>query len=814
MVDTLWQDIRFGVRMLIKNRTVTFAAVFALAVGIGANTAIFGVVNSVLLRPLPYKDSDQIMSLWTTAALRGLDRLPLSDAEYVEFRDQSQSLEHVSAYVSGALNLTGIEEPVRVGVTEASYGLFAALGVQPQLGRTFSAEEDLPGREPVVVLSHRLWQRHYGSDPNIVGKSIILNGRSRPVIGVMPAGFKFPNEEIEIWMPLNVDPANVSLTNHFLNSVARLKSGVSVEQANAEVQTIFSRIKQKYPEYYRLEGGAGVKIIPLHEHLVGDIRTALLLIFGAVVFMLVIACANVGNLLMSRSAARRQEIALRSALGASRGRIIRQLLTESVLLSALGGGFGLLLAVWGMNALLAESPLDPLRMNEVGLDGKVLSFTLLISLATGVLFGLLPALQASKPDLNEVLKEGGRGPMQSLRHNRVRTMLVVGEIAISMVLLVGTVLMVRSFALMLNVDPGFNTENILTMRFTLSGAKYPDNQQVATFFQQLRQRVGSLPGVQEAAIINQLPIAADKAEASFEIEGRPLEAESDRESAIADYRMISPNYFKAMDIQITRGRPFTEQDGQQAPAAVIINELLARRFWANDNPLGKRIRLAPGSPWLEIIGVSEEIKNQGLNTTTSQEMFFPHVEKPFGLRGPPRTMTLVVRTSTDPASLTNVVRSEVRALDKDLPAYNIQTMKQVIETSVATLRFTTFVLAVFACIALVLAWVGVYSVMSYSVAQRTHEIGIRKALGAKPRDIYKLIVGQGALLALIGVAVGLVGAFALTRVMSSLLYAISVTDPLTFIGIALLLSAATLLACYLPARRATRVNVMEALRDE
>ena len=813
MLETTWQDVRYAIRMFIRNRTMTFAVVLTLALGIGANTAIFSVVNAVLLTPLPYSDSERLVTLSGTSTLRQLDDIALSEPEFVELNAQSRSFEHLAAYASGALNLTDIEEPERLGVVEASAGLFPALGVTPQVGRTFSAEEDLPGRDPVAVVSHRLWQRHYNSDPGLVGKAITLNGRSRTVVGVMPAGFNFPNDEVDVWMPIGIDPAGRAFTLHYLEAVGRLKPGVGVEQAKVEVQTVFSRVKEQYPEYYQTEYGAGMTVNSLHETIVKDIRPALLLILGAVAFMLLIACANVANLLLARSAGRQKEMSLRAALGASRARITRQLLTESLLLSALGGVLGLLLAVWGLHALLARSPLDPLRLHEVRLDVPMLGFTMLISLLAGLVFGLAPALQAAKTDLHVMLKEGGRGSMQSLRNNRTRTLLVVSEVALSMVLLVGAGLMIRSFMRLLNVDPGFRTENALTMRFTLPAARYRDSQQVAGFFQQVQERVGALPGVQSSAIINELPIAGGKAEVSFEIEGRALESEHDRESAIANYRMISPGYLRTMSIPLVRGRAFTEQDGRQSPAAVIINEKLARRFWADDDPVNKRIRITGGA-WLPIVGVVPDIKNQGLNSETVKEIYFPYVETPFGLGAPPRTMTLVMHTTSDPASLTNPVRSVVRSIDPSLPAYKIQTLEQAVATSVEKPRFTMLLLTVFAGLALILATVGVYGVMSYSVAQRTREIGIRKALGAKPRDIFKLVMKQGVVLAAIGVTLGVIAAFALTRVMSSLLYAVSATDPITFIGIALLLTAVALLACYLPARKATKVNPMVALRHD
>lgn len=801
--------------MFRKNLAVTFAAVLTLAAGIGANTAIFSVANAVLIRPLPYSNSERVVSVTTTAALRGIDDLELSEAEFNEFKEQSQSFEKMAGYVSAALNLGDVAEPERIGYTETSVDLFSVLGVRPLLGRTFTPDEDLPGRDPLVVMSHRLWQQHYGSDPNIIGKTIQLNGRSRQVIGVMPNGFHYPNDEIDVWMQLNLDPASRMLNVKYVNTIALLKPGVSVAQANSEIRLILERLKQKYPEYYRNDVGVGSAVTGLQAKSVKRIRPALLLIFGAVVFVLLIACANVANLLLARAAVRQKEMAVRSALGSGRARIIRQLLTESLVLSIIGGALGLLLAVVILRVLLAGSPLDPHQVQSVKLDLTALGFTTLVTVVVGILFGLAPALQASKVDMNEELKEaGGRGSMQGIRHNRMRTLLVISEVTLSMVLLIGAGLMIQSFLSLLKVNPGFDAKHILSMRLTVPGAKYPQPQNVTGFFQQLHERVGALPGVQASGIISQLPSGAEKAEASFEIEGRPFLTDQDREDGIADFRMISPNYFQAMGIQLLRGRAFTDQDGRQSPPAAIINARLARRFFAGEDPTAKRIRLREDLPWLQIVGVVPDIKNHGLGVETTQEMYFPYVETSFGLPTPIRTMNFVVRTSGDPAALTNSVRNELRSIDRNMPPYKVQTMEQVIADSVSKTRFTMQLLAVFAGLALILAAGGVYSVMAYSVAQRTHEIGIRTALGAQSGDIFKLVMRQGFILSIIGVVLGAIAGLALTRVMSNLLFSVSTTDPKIFVGVGLLLILVALLACYLPARRATKVKPVVALRNE
>jgi len=815
MFDQLWADIRFALRLFKKNWPVTVAAVLTLAAGIGANTAIFSVVNAVLLRPLPYGNSERVVYITTTSALRGLDDLTLSEGEFNEIKQQTQTLDKMAGYASAALNLGEVAEPERIGYSEVSADLFAALGVPPYLGRTFTAEEDQPGYEPRVIMSYRMWQRHYGSDPSIVGKTIQLNGRDRPVIGVMPKGFHFPSDETDVWMQLNLNPNSRVLNAKYLHTIASLKPGVTVAQAGTEVNTILQRIMQKYPEYYKSEIGVGTNVIGLQEKNVKGIRRALFLILGAVVFVLLIACANVANLLLARAAVRQKEMAVRAALGSGRGRIIRQLLTESLLLSIIGGGLGVLLAFFILRVLLVGSPLDPLQVASVKLDTTALGFTLLVTLLVGVLFGLAPALQGSKVDLNEELKEGGgRGSMQGLRHNRTRTILVISEVTLSMVLLVGAGLMIQSFLRLLSVNPGFDAPHILSMRLTLPGAKYPQNPNVTAFYQQLQDRINALPGVQSSAVISQLPSAAEKTEASFEIEGRPFITDQDREDGIADWRFISPSYFKTMGINLLRGRTFTDEEGKLLRPVAIINDRLARRFFPGEDATTKRIRLTPTSPWLQIVGVVPDIKNHGLTAETSQEMYFPYIDTSNGLPGPLRTMTVVVRSNGDPAALINPVRNELHSLDKNLPPYKVQTMEQVMADSMSKSRFTMLLLAVFAGLALVLAAGGVYSVMAYSVAQRTHEIGIRSALGAQQGDIFKLIMRQGFLLAVIGVVLGAIAGLALTRVMSNLLFTVSATDPKIFIGVAALLILVALLACYLPARRATKVKPVVALRNE
>jgi putative ABC transport system permease protein len=814
LLESVMQDLRFTLRQFRRNPAFTVTAVLTLAAAIGANTAIFSVVNGVLLRPLPYPNSDRVVNITTRSTLRGLDDLNLSDAEFNEFKEQTQTLDKMAAYASAALNLGDVAEPQRIAYTEVSANLFSILGVNALLGRTFTPEEDMPGYEPRVLISYRLWQGHYGSDPNIVGKTIQLNGRKRLVVGVMSQGFHFPQGDTDVWMQLNLDPASRVLNSKYLNTIALLKPGVSREQAESEINTIYRRIKEKYPQYYKDDLAAGAAVAGLQESNVKGLRRALLLLLGAVSFVLLIACANVANLLLARAAVRRKEMAMRSALGCGRWRIVRQLLTESLLLSIIGGALGLLVAFLSLRVLLVGSPLDPIQLQSVRLDFTALAFSSLITLIVGVLFGLVPAVHASKVDLNEALKEsGGRGSMTGVRHNRTHALLVISEVTLSMVLLIGAVLMIQSFVRLLRVDPGFDAAHVVSMKLTVPGAKYPQNSDVTTFFQQLQDRITGIPGVQSAGIINQLPSNAEKSEASFEIEGRPFITDVDRADGIADYRMVSHSYFTTMGIPMLRGRTFTDQDGKQSPPAAIINDKLARRFFPGEDATTRRIRLRPDSPWLQIVGVIPDIKNQGLFAGTTQEMYFPYVEKSFGLPIM-RTMAIVVRTNGDPASVINPIKNELRALDKDLPPYQVQTMEQVLAASVSKTRFTMLLLTVFSVLALVLAAGGVYSVMAYSVAQRTREIGIRNALGAQSIDIFKLIMGQGFILAIIGVVLGAIAGFALTRVMSNLLFTVNPTDPKIFIGVAVLLIVVALLACYLPARRATMVKAVIALRNE
>ncbi|HWO02379.1 MAG TPA: ABC transporter permease [Blastocatellia bacterium] len=818
-METFLQDLRYGSRMLLKRPGFTAVAVLALALGIGANSAIFSVVNGVVLRALPYRDPDRLMMVWSVwpllQAQAGTREFPVSAADFTDWRDQNQVFEQIAAFNSQPFNLTGTGDPEFVGGVSSSASLFRLLGVEARLGRTFLSEEDQPGAGHVVVISHGLWQRRFGSDPQILGQKLTLNDEPYTVVGVMPPGFQFPRKgempagyqfprQADLYTPLTWTPNQISNRDrNFLAVVARLKPGVAVAQAQSDMDSIAERGKQEYPQY---NAHKEISIVPLHQQVIGKVRTALLVLLGAVGFVLLIACANVANLLLARAASRQKEIAIRTALGASRPRVIRQLLTESVLLSLIGGTLGLLLAVWGIDLLLAISPSNLPRVDAVSVDGRVFGFTLAISLLTGILFGLVPAIQASKPDAAEALKEGGRA--SSIGHNRFRGALVVSEVALSLVLLIGAGLMIRSFVQLLHSSPGLNPDNVLTLDVGLPRTKYTGPQQAA-FFQQVIERMKTLPGVQSAGAIYPLPMSGAEEGTGFIIEGKPDRELGDRR--IAGPRWVSPDYFNTMGIALLRGRELSERDGADSPQVVIINEAMAASYFPDEEPLGNRVAfdLKDNQPnWREIVGVVRDVKHSAIDTEPKPEMYFPFTQVPTFF------MTLVLRTTGSPLNLVAAARSEVLAVEKTQPISNVHTMEELLSNSVAQRRFNMLLLSIFAGVALLLAAVGIYGVMSYSVAQRTHELGVRMALGARTSDVLGLIVKQGMTLALIGVGIGLAAAFALTRIMASLLYGVSATDPMTFSVIALLLASIAFVACYLPARRATRVDPMVALRYE
>ena len=807
-MSTLLQDIRYGLRMLLKKPGFTAVAVIALALGIGANSAIFSVVNTVLLRPLPFNEAERLVRVYVTDAKRGIRRYPTSYLNFADWREQNRVFEHLAAYSSASATLAGGDIPELAEGVGSSADLFSVLGAQPALGRVFTRDEERPGGSHVVVLSHGLWQRRFGSDPKIIGQQILFDGESTTVIGVMPPGFSFPLDQAqtEFWIPL--DPKtqlNAERGANYLGVIGRLKPGASVQQAQAEMEAIARRLEQEYPQK---NTGRSVNLVSMYEDVVGEIRPALLVLLGAVSFVLLIACANVANLLLARAASREKEMAIRTALGASRWRVMRQLLTESLLLSLLGGSLGLLLALWGIDLLSAAIPDNIPRVKEIGLDLRVLGFTMGVSILTGLMFGLAPALRASQTDLNESLKEGGRGSTEGLRRNRTRSLLVISEVALSLVLLIGAGLLIKSFAYLREIKPGFNPHNVLTASVSLPIVKYPEEQQQATFFQQTLERAAALPGVQSVAVVDPLPMSGNLAMTIFKIEGRPPLAPG--EQLAANSRAISADYLRAMGIPLLKGRALTERDSKDAPKVMLINETLAQRFFPGEDPIGKRVTptIAPDFT-AEIVGIVGDAKHRSLDKEAGPEYYVSY------LQAPSSYMSLVARTEvSDPTQLISALRGAVLQVDKDQPLSEIRTMEQLLANSVAKQRFNMFLLGIFAAVALLLAAVGIFGVMNYSVTRRTHEIGIRIALGAQSRDVLKLVMGQGMILTVIGVALGLAGAFAATRVMSSLLYGVSVTDPVTFTGVSLLLAGVALLACYLPARRATKVDPMIALRYE
>ncbi|HEX8137727.1 MAG TPA: ABC transporter permease [Pyrinomonadaceae bacterium] len=807
-METLLKDIRYGLRMIGRSPGFTIIAVLALALGIGANTAIFSVVNSVLLRALPYEQQEQLVMVWGTHVKRGTSRNPASYPDFADFRDQNQVFEHMAAYTQSVAILTGQDAPEQLSGVAASGDLFAVLRARAERGRVFTPEDERPESPRVAVISYGLWQRRFAANPQLVGQQIMLDGVSRTVIGIMPQGFTFPLEaqKTEYWLPINPSTElNRERGAHYLGVIARLKPGVSLQQAQTEMATVASRIEQQYPDK---NSGRGVSLISMYEQVVGDIRPALLILLGAVGFVLLIACANVANLLLARAAARQKEIAIRSALGANRARIIRQLLTESVLLSVIGGLLGLLLALWGLDLMVAVMPADLPRVKEIGLDARVLSFTLLVSVMTGLVFGLAPALQASRQDLNESLKEGGRGSSEGIRRNRLRSLLVVSQVALSLVLLTGAGLLIRSFKQLHELNPGFDPYRVLTAGVALPDAKYHEDERMVAFFQQALQQASSVPGVEAVGAVYPLPLSGDIAQNLLTVEGRPPLSPGER--LTTNSRIVSANYFRAMGIPLIKGRVITERDTKDAPRVVVINETLARKYFPGEEPLGKRINVTLAENNVaEIVGVVGDVKHMGLERESGPESYFSYQQIPL------QTMTLIARSrSENPAELAAGLRQAVERVDSDQPLSDVRTMEQLLADSLARRRFNMLLLGLFSGLALLLAGVGIFGVMNYSVMQRTHEIGIRMALGAQAGDILKMVLGQGMLLTLVGVAIGLGAAFWLTRFMAGLLYGVTATDPLTFGAVAVVLGLVALLAIIIPARRATKVDPIVALRYE
>ncbi|HKY06568.1 MAG TPA: ABC transporter permease [Blastocatellia bacterium] len=809
-MESFWQDLRYAVRTLAKKPGFTIIAFLTLAIGIGANTAIFTVVDAALLRPLPYRDADRVVHLWESTPQQEFGHREASYPDYLDWRDQNSVFTEVAGYNSRSLTWTGPDVPELLQAGRVTANFFSALGVEPVLGRTFSSGDDLRGAPLTILLSHATWQRRFGGRPDILGQSLTLSGQSATVIGVLPASFQFaPVGDVEIWIPLQ--PTNNEASRRFMhgtNVIARLKEGVSVEQAEAGMKLIAAQIEQNHNESH---AGTGILLVPIREEIVGKVRPILLVLLAAVAFVLLIACANVANLMLTRATARQKEMAIRQALGASRWRLIRQLLTESLALALVGGLGGLLLAVWGIDLLVAGIPAAQLNsmpyLNRLGVDRTILLFTTLLTLVTGIIFGLAPAFQASRLALQESLKEGGR-TAQSGGRGGLRNLLVVSEIAMALVMLAGAGLMARSLLNLSKVDPGFNPENVTSMQLSINPAKYPDAAQAIAFHEQMLARVNSLPGVKGAAAVDILPLVGGNT-TRFVVEGRPTPPPG--EEIEANTRDVSNNYFQVMEVPLIAGRYFNEQDRSDSPPVLIINRTLSRRLFPDENPIGRRVIFTSfQSQRYEIVGVVADLNEGDLDAPAKAVIYGPFSQSPG------RFLSLVVRGASNQTSLASSVQSELRAIDGDILIYNVTTLERLIADTPAAFarRYPAFLIGVFAAVAVILAAIGIYGVIAYSVSQRTHEIGVRLALGASKRDIINLVVGQGLALTAAGIAIGFAGAFALTRFLASLLFGVTATDPLVFASIPLVILIVALAACYLPARRATKVDPMIALRYE
>jgi putative ABC transport system permease protein len=806
-VQTLLQDLRYGARMLMKKPGFTLIAVLTLALGIGANTAIFSVVNAVLLRPLPFPESERLTLVFLKNPETASGRGGYGNADFQALRERNQSFEKIAAVSPGnRYSLTGGGAPEQVIGAAVTAGFFDALGVRPQRGRTFLVGEDKPGSPRTVVVSHSFWEKYLSSNPDAVGQAVTLNNESFTVIGVMAQDFRFTAfGPAELWTALQLDPPRAR-PPYFLRVIGRLKPGVSAEQGQAEVNAIANQVQQQYPD----SQPRAARLEPFKRAIVGDAQLSLSVLLGAVFFILLIASINVANLLLARATEREREMAVRTALGAGRLRLIRQALTESALLALLGATLGWLLAQWGVGLIVGLSPENLPRFDEISVDGRVLGFTLLMTCFSGLVFGLAPALQSSQLDLNTTLKEGGRSGAEGFRRNRLRKLFIVSEFALALMLLVGAGLMIRSFLRLQRVNPGFTPDRALTAQIVLPRSSYREDARVGAFQRQLLQRVQALPGVQAASVSMSLPPNLLIMRNPFAVEGQtPSPGQS---LPLAEQLLVSPDYFRTLGIQQLAGRAFTDADDANAPQVVIINEALSRQYFHNQDPVGKRLQTgdySPAGPWLTIVGVVADVKYSGLNETAQPTLYTAFQQNLWW-----RSMYLAVKADGDPLGLINSVRNEVWALDRDLPVSQIKTMDQLMSDAVAEPRAYTLLLGIFGAVALLLAALGIYGVMAYAVTQRTHEIGVRLALGAQSGAVLRLVIGAGMKLALLGMAIGLLAAFAMTRLMTKLLFSVSATDPVTFALIALLLMGVALLACYLPARRATKVDPMVALRRQ
>jgi putative ABC transport system permease protein len=812
-IETTLQDVRYGSRKLARSPGFTAVAVATLALGIGANTLIFSVVNAAILHPLPFRDANRLVTLWATSPTIGFSGPgTLTDPDYMEWRKQNGVFSEIAAFRGQPSNLTGVGEPARLTGVAISPSFLRVLEVNPALGRAFAPEEESAGHNRVAILSDRLWRGRFGSDPSVAGKAIKLDGEFYTVIGVMPGGFGFPHEA-DVWTPLTLAS---DAHNATLQIVARLKPGISIERARSDIALIGERRPAKPGDWEW-----HITLIPLSQAVASDVRTPLFVLFAAVGLVLLIACANVANLFLARATTRQGEIAIRKALGASRTRVIRQMLTESVTMAVFGGGLGLLLAALGQSFVAKAASLLPRSLGSpraaahiasAGIDFWVLGFTLAISVLTAVLFGLTPAVWASRGELNSSLKEEGRGSTTGRGRSYMRDGIVVAEVALAVILLVGAGLLIRSFLHLMNVDPGFSPQNVLTLNISLPDSRYESARSMIAFEQQALDRLSALPGVRSAGGVFGLPLGNGTIEGDFTVEGQPAPAPG-AQPFIAAKKVIGGDYFKAIGIPLLRGRYFEEQDSETAPHVVMVSQSLARHFWPHEEAMGKRLK--PGfsnDAWCTVVGIVGDTKQYSLDETPSPSMYLPYAQAPATFLM--QDITLVLRTGADPRSLVTAARRAVQAVDPDLPVFDVASMEQLVYRSVSTPRFNTALLGVFAALALVLAAVGIYGVMSYAVVQRTHEIGVRVALGARAGDILRQVVRQGMLPAVVGIAIGTAGAWAVTRFLSSLLFGVRPTDPMTFTLVPLLLATVALVACLIPARRATKVDPVVALRYE
>ena len=809
-MNGLIQDIRYALRQLRKGPGFAAVAIITLALGIGANTAIFSVVNAVLLRPLPYKEDGRLVVVLHNG------RNPVAPANFVDWQSQNHSFESMGAAESWSPNLTSTDNPENLAGLRVTSEILPMLGVHPLLGRVFLPEEQQAGKDLEVVLSYSLWQNHFAGDANVLGRTMALNGNPYTIVGVMPKDFQFAPfwaTKATIWAPLALGDRLGSRGGNSLRVFARLKSGVALEQAQAEMAGVADRLERQYPGTNR-----NVQVVCLREKVVGNIRPALLVLLGAVGFVLLIGCANVAHMFLARSAARQREIAVRAALGAMRWRVLRQYLLESLVIALLGGVFGLLLALWGTRVLVALGPQEIPRLATIGVDQYVLLFVLSVSLITGLVFGILPAWKASAANVSEALKEGERGSSEGVGRNRLRSLLVSSEFAFAVILLAGAGLMIRTFIAVQNIDPGFDPHNVLSMMVRILGTEQTAVGHTAPFYQQVLQKVSAIPGVQSASAINHLPLAGDQWGFPFHVEGQPIERPG--ESPVATFRAVFPGYFRTMRVPVLSGRELNEADNSSVPDVVIVNDYMARHYWPGENPIGKRITFddpQKNPSWAIVVGVVKNTVRSNWVNPAEEEVFVPYLQSKQYLQnpsGPFAYLTLVVRTTGDPANLSSEVQAAIHSIDRNVPISEIQTMDQVVTKATGESRFYLTLLGAFACVALVLAAVGIYGVMSYSVSRRIHEMGIRMALGAQREDVLKLVVWHGMVLAIAGIAVGMAGALALTRLMSGLLYGTKPADPATFVTAVAVLGLVAIVSSYIPARRAAKVDPMVALRYE